>query len=448
MAAEPIPSTPHPARPRKRWRIDAAGLCTSPATAQLLRDASVWGTGDRVEGAGRRIDAPTGGERVVSRVEGLLLPGFINAHAHIELSCLHGKIAPRHSFTEWLQEIVGLKRREVIGNPAGARAAAIVALRDLVSRGCVWLGDIVSTGIVSEGGWIHVGAVPAGELYLEMIDFREEHAPEMVAATAARALESGGAVAPLLAGLSPHAPYTTTPALLAETARLARQHGFSTCIHLAETAEEVEMLQHGTGAMVDFLRGPKVLPPEWRAPGCGPVELLMRTGFLQQRSSAALPALLVHCNALRDAEIATLRDYAACMIVCPGTHRYFARGEFPLGKALAAGLPAALGTDGLSSNESLDMLREAAIACELTPSLDAATALSLITDRAADALGPAIAGTVGRIVPGALAAFAEITAIDSAPGSGFLESQRTLANPALREALVGGRLRSRIVLPD
>jgi len=58
-----------------------------------------------------------------------------------------------------------------------------------------------------------------------------------------------------------------------------------------------------------------------------------------------------------------LQESGTRAVVCPGTHVYFDRGEFPLRRLLEAGVPTYLGTDSLASNESLDMNREIDLAC-------------------------------------------------------------------------------------
>jgi 5-methylthioadenosine/S-adenosylhomocysteine deaminase len=97
--------------------------------------------------------------------------------------------------------------------------------------------------------------------------------------------------------------------------------------------------------------------------------------------------LLVHCNDLNDEDIRRIRARGASVVVCPGSHVYFHRGEFPLARLHSAGVPVYLGTDSLASNEDIDMAREVDLAAQLTPQLPRSVVESLASaDRAAPLL--------------------------------------------------------------
>jgi len=164
-------------------------------------------------------------------------------------------------------------------------------------------------------------------------------------------------------GLSPHAPYTTSPALLREAWHQAwRNHEFL-CIHAAETPEETEMLLHGRGPLHDFLADMRVLPKNWKAPGLRPIPYLEQCGVLGAHT------LLVHVNDATDEDLRILHHTQTHVVVCPGTHAYFGRGEFPLARLLSHGVRVLLGTDSLASNADLDMAREVRLATEFCPEI-------------------------------------------------------------------------------
>ncbi|CAN5207323.1 hypothetical protein BH09SUM1_BH09SUM1_07640 [soil metagenome] len=279
-------------------------------------------------------------------------PRYFNAHCHLELSHLGGKIPPGLPFVEWLAEIVRLKRAT---DPAESVAAARAALDEMHRGGTLALFDILSMDIADVA--LAAQSTVRSLRFREVIEFQPADAAEALNDAAERQ-----AAAPPAAhsahGLSPHSPYTCSAELLRASAAFARERNQWLCIHAAETAEEFEMFTKGTGALHDFLA--PFLPDNWRAPGKTPIAFLDEVGCL------GLKTLLVHCNEITDADIALIKNSEASVVLCPGTHVYFQRGDFPLVRLLDAGVPVYLGTDSLASNESLDMAREIDLAKDLS----------------------------------------------------------------------------------
>jgi 5-methylthioadenosine/S-adenosylhomocysteine deaminase len=142
--------------------------------------------------------------------------------------------------------------------------------------------------------------------------------------------DRGPLVAPCL---GPHAVYTVSPETLTWLADVARNRGIGVQIHLAETADEVA---------------------ECRAThGIGPAALLDRCGLLHERT------VLAHCVWLGDAELDLVAARGATIVTNPVSNLKLAvGGVFPYADARARGIPVGLGTDGASSNNSLDLLAD------------------------------------------------------------------------------------------
>lgn len=285
--------------------------------------------------------------------------GHFNAHCHLELSALAGRLPPGLPFVEWLERLVPLKRQT---DPLLLRKAAHDGLARLRETGTTVLADIVSLGITPDI-LPHADAAPFRSLlFCEIIEFQPDAGEAAVRdAIGSQQQQCGGAVesAP---GLSPHAPYTTSEPLLRAAARESRRLGQWLCIHAAEDPAERRMFLHGRGPLRDFLA--PHLPPTWNAPAMGPIHWLDHCGCLGPRT------LLVHCNDIDDRDIRLLARRGCSVVVCPGTHVYFGRGRFPLGSLIEAGIPVYLGTDSLASNEDLDMEREIKLARALSPGVE------------------------------------------------------------------------------
>jgi cytosine/adenosine deaminase-related metal-dependent hydrolase len=282
---------------------------------------------------------------------------YFNAHAHVELSFLRGALPSGIGFVDWLQQLVWLKRTT---DPQAIAAAATVALDEIRQAKTSALLDIDTMGVTPG----LLGRAPFPVLsFTEMIAIHPDQADDAVA----RALDRQArytARARKHVGLSPHAPYTTTPRLILSAQAQADRLGQWMCIHAAETREETEMILHGRGPLHDFLRDIGALPDDWSPAGLRPIPYLATLGALGPQT------LLVHCNDIDDADIRIMATAGCHVVVCPGTHVFFAREEFPLARLLDAGIPVHLGTDSLASNKALDMAREVRLACELAPSID------------------------------------------------------------------------------
>lgn len=284
---------------------------------------------------------------------------YFNAHCHLELSALGGRIPRGLSFPEWLESLV-LVRKQITNEEL--QEGITSAIDRMVSTGTTVVGDINASDIASShlrgaarNGVLHV------HFYHELLQFKEADAADAVTRALAWQSKPQGEDG-VVEGLSPHSPYTTTALLLRKAAEAANRLNQWLCIHAAETVEEREMLVHGRGALRDFLA--PFLDPNWKAPGTGPIQWLDACGCLGRNT------LLVHCNDITDEDIALIQRRGASVVVCPGSHVWFDRGSFPLGRLLKAGIPVYLGTDSLASNEDLDMEREIQLACELSPDVD------------------------------------------------------------------------------
>ena len=122
------PSTAYTAR----WVWCALGDLR-PGAAVVLQDG--WIT----EVAAR----PTHGARVVDLGEGLLLPGLVNAHTHLELSGLAGLMPPQGDFVGWLESMVSLRPAQLRQNGPEATEAAV---EYLAQNGTALAGDVTNTG--------------------------------------------------------------------------------------------------------------------------------------------------------------------------------------------------------------------------------------------------------------------------------------------------------------
>ncbi len=196
----------------------------------------------------------------------------------------------------------------------------------------------------------------------------------------------------IIRGLSPHAPYTVHPDLLSGLASLAQQHQAPLAMHLAETRDELQLLEHGTGRLAEFLQSLDLFDSS-TFPGGRCIRECLEQICMAPRS------LVVHGNYLNDDDVSWLRGHPECSVVyCPRTHLYFGHDRYPLERYLANGIRLTLGTDSRASNPDLDLWREVQHVAKNRPELPIGTLIAMATSNAAAALG--LADHFSAIHPG------------------------------------------------
>lgn len=322
-----------------------------------------------------------------------LVPGWVNAHVHLELSDLARPLGHAGMpFVAWLEEVLRFRGKR--GSSAGARAVQ-QGLAECRRLGTAAVGDIVQPGwtpdLARQAG-VHVTA------FLELIAPTEARAAALGQQPLAhlRSQESRH----WRPGLAPHAPYTAVASLRRQAIAWAMQYRVPLAFHLAESQEEMELLRCGQGPLRQFLQSRGAYSSELRG-GTRPLD------FLRELAQAPR-TLVIHGNYLDDEEMAFLAAKRATMAVvyCPRTHAWFQHEPYPLVRMLSAGVRVALGTDSRASSPDLNMLAEVRHVVLHHPGVSPRTALELATVEAARALG--VQDEFGTLAPGKRAALAAI----------------------------------------
>lgn len=278
-----------------------------------------------------------------------IIPGLVNAHAHLEFSSLDSPIEPALPFTGWIGRLLAHRRERTGSIDQFIRAG----VHEAAASGTSLVGDIVT------GDW-SPDCVP--EDGLSVVAFRELIGllPDQTAAQLnlarqhiadCRATEKT-AKGVLLPAISPHAPYSVCPDLFHQLVDLARVENVPLCIHLAETLAELELLKSGTGEFFEMLTRFDL----WREgtiPGNSrPMDYLKPLSDLRH-------ALIAHGNYLADDEIDFLAAHPnIATVFCPRTHAFFGHVDHPWERLLDAGATVCIGTDGRSSNPDYSLWAE------------------------------------------------------------------------------------------
>ena len=291
-----------------------------PIASPPLRDGAVALDGDRVVAVGS-VDAlrpllRSAGSVVEHR--GVLMPGVINAHLHLELS--HVRVPGGDGLVPWIRRLLATRSAP---DANAARAAA----KAMAARGTVGAVDISNDGATDalfadagiEARVLHERIAPRGE------------------PSDARGRET------------PHATYSCGPAALRTLA--ARNGGHIASIHLEEDPAEAAGLVDGGGPFAEFLRERDALPSV-DVPGVRPIAWLDSLGVLGPGT------LLVHLTVADSDSLDRAARNGCIAVLCPRSNLHIGGRLPPVGGIRAAGLRAALGTDSLASSPTLDVLGE------------------------------------------------------------------------------------------
>jgi len=321
-------------------------VCAPPirkgAVAVTVEDGRLVGVGPREE---VRAKHPTAAEH---RWDGVLTPGLVNAHTHLNYDHCASFYGNGKPFPEWILDFPPAIAATM---PEDWRASAVAGVAKLLATGTTAAADIV-TGPTALTAQHDAGM--AGTAYLEAVfhddDTWADAAPAWHDALDA-AVRAGASV-----GISPHTAYTLDTSVLRALGEDARRRGVRLHPHAAESVAEVAFVATGSGPFADWLRdAPITLSLTGRGAGRTPVAELDAAGLLGPDVHVAHG---VHVSA---ADRALLRDRRTVVALCPRSNARLAAGQAPVAAYRAEGVSVAVGTDSLASTPSLDLLGELAV---------------------------------------------------------------------------------------
>jgi cytosine/adenosine deaminase-related metal-dependent hydrolase len=322
----------------------------------------------------------------VERVAGVLLPGLVNAHAHIELSAYRGKVTGGRGFVDWVDRFVSL-RAETPTEEESEGIARGVAELDAACTAAV--GDVTNTlGAVHPLARAGIG----GCAFHEVFGVNREHVMKRVEGLRVELEERVGSwpTRDLAYAPAPHTIYTTHADAVRALLASALSFGARTTVHLAEHPAERRAIEQGDGPSVAWLLARARGGLDWpKAP---------LFDYAASLGALAPHVALVHLTDAREDELAKVAASGASVVFCPRSNLYIEGKLPPLLAARAAGIAPALGTDSLASNASLDVLAEARALADRFPAVPARELLTMATWNGARALGR---DDLGRIVKGA-----------------------------------------------
>jgi len=362
--------------------------------AILVRDGIIAATGT-LKDLKRHHSAP-----VVEHHDCAIVPGFINAHTHLELTHFpswrlrtHVDYNPRR-FSDWIIQLIKITRGL---HSEDFRASLVEGLRKCVESGTTTVGDIISRYDLASS--YNVPPI-SGRLFFEALGYDSARFSERLDNAITASADILGLVTP---GLSPHTSYTTSETNLALIRNAAFSRGLRLAVHVSESQAESDFIFDSSGPLAEefypFVGWEQYLTPPRH---CSSTELLDRHGLLTPET---LAIHCVHIN-LADAQILKQRGVSVCL--CPRSNDRLDVGRAPLALFNKLGIPLALGTDSLASNDSLSLWDEMRFALDrFSGELSPAAVFRMATAGGAAALG--LSACLGSLEAGKRADFQVIS---------------------------------------
>ncbi len=262
----------------------------------------------------------------------LLMPGFFNAHAHSPMALLRG-YAENMKLQDWLYKSVFPFEAKLNSN--AVYWGTLLCMAESLRNGIVSTSDMyyfmtdMGKAVLDSGCKANISRA------IVSIDGSEDfdHYPSVEELKVAVKVYNGAADGRIKIDASLHAEYTSNQNVAMKLADLTKELGINMQVHIAETRAEKEECKE-------------------RHEGRTPVQYLADCGILDPLTTAA------HCVWLDDGDYQILRDKQVTVATNPCSNLKLASGICDVARLLKEGVSVAVGTDSVSSNNSLDFLQE------------------------------------------------------------------------------------------
>ncbi|MDQ3466762.1 MAG: 8-oxoguanine deaminase [Chloroflexota bacterium] len=326
---------------------NAAVVVTMDGERRELRDAGLFARDGFVEQVGPTAELPATADIVLDLSGQILLPGLINCHHHLDQILTRNLPAGQNTnLFPWLRAHY---RVWASRTPENTRTAAIVGCAELLLSGCTTVFD--HAYLFQNGCAVDDQIAAAAELGVRFVASRGSmslgesqgglppddcvEAEDAILADSLRVIQRYHDPKPgsmLQIVLAPCSPFSVTPELMRESARLAREYGVRLHTHLCETLDEERYtLEHHQLRPVAYME------------------------TLDWVGDDVWYAHAIHVNA---AEIGLFAEKGAGVCHCPSSNMRLASGIAPAKQYLDAGVETGLGVDGSASNDGSNLLVE------------------------------------------------------------------------------------------
>lgn len=293
---------------------------------RIIENTNVYIRGNKIIHIGSEYDGFEG-DIVINGKNKLLMPGLINAHTHLGMS-LFRNYADDLPLFDWLSKKIWPLEAKL--NKQDIYWGSLLSMAEMIETGTTsfcdmyFLMDEVARGMEESG--------IRGVLTRGIIEDKNDPDSKLNDSISLYKRYDNGLDGRIKVMLAPHGVYTNSPEYLMRISDLAKELNTGIHIHLSETKQEVEDC--------------------YRQFGRSPVKHSYELGLFENHTLAA------HCVHLSDEDIEILLDNNVYPVNNPGSNLKLASGFAPIDKMIKKGIKVALGTDGASSNNNLNLFKE------------------------------------------------------------------------------------------
>ena len=340
-------------------------------------DGAIAFAGDRIVDLGSKddINRKYRNAETIDLGNRILMPALVNAHTHVSLT--DAGLISGDDFLDWLKNLMPWMYS---CTPADLLFSSMAGLNGMLKAGITTIGDSffsyesMKAALVMKfrGIFFHeVFGISAPFQCHAIMKYRREMNIGMKLATAMCRL-----------GISPHALYTVTPAVMKFANDFSRKNEMRISMHVAESQGELEFLRSSSGQFRhQFTPNVKRIPTT----SLPPLEYLDSFGIVNERFIA------IHGVHLTESEFELLARRKGHFVTCPSSNANLKTGRLDLRKPLNAGVNICVGTDSPASSNGIDLFKELRPALRIGEpdeiKIDSRDALAMITRNPAKALG-------------------------------------------------------------
>jgi cytosine/adenosine deaminase-related metal-dependent hydrolase len=333
---------------------------------------------------------------LIRKFNGIICPGFVNSHCHLELSHLRGKLSEGKGLPNFISEMVEKRAAdsEIINE------AMQLADAEMFNNGIVAVGDISnspdSIQIKSKSRILY-------HTCIELFDLSEDRSENVF--KEGKALKEKFNKAGLINSIVPHAPFTVTQKLLKLIVSEAKKEDSIICIHNQETEAENEMFERGSGILIERLRLFNKSYEKWIPSGKSSLKSII--SILKDAHSLQL----VHNTFSRKEDIKSAQEFGNFYwCLCPNANLFIEKYLPDVPLLLEENCTCTIGTDSLASNYSLSVFDEIKLLQRHFPLIKLKELLKMSTLNGAAFLG--VEKTFGSFEKGKIPGLILISGVD------------------------------------
>ncbi len=304
---------------------------------RLLKDAAVLINGENVLDVGsfRNLQKAYPGTVIVDLGSGVLFPGFVNLHTHLELGYLKGRLPKAKGFVEWLKSMILIKRENIDSETLDSWIKK--GIDELKKSGVAVVGDISNTLASVE---ILKKEMPHSMVFYENYSLRKDSACKKKAE-----LETFKNIHQMKVSLTPHSLYSSHPCLMSFLCRESK----ILSLHFLESEEE-RLFFSKKGDLYRFFKNMELLDSDF--------SFSDHWDFLEKTGCLLKDTIFVHCVFADKRDMERIKSLNGTVCLCLRSN-YFITTKLPdVYELNRMNLNLAIGTDSLSSNWNLNFIEE------------------------------------------------------------------------------------------